>query len=110
MSLDNKNYLKLTSAASMLSGSIGRLICFPFDTIKAKMYIQRDRRLAIKSKEILTISNDPLYGSQDNDERWGIEGILQRSLYQCSNDPIIIEKIGSAPAYSLYITSYEWFK
>ena len=31
--------MKLTSAAGMLAGCIGRVICHPFDTIKAKLYV-----------------------------------------------------------------------
>ena len=32
-------YIKLTSFSGMVGGAIGRFICHPIDTVKAKIYV-----------------------------------------------------------------------
>lgn len=37
--MDNKIYLFLTSIAGQIAGTIGKTICYPFDTMKAKLMV-----------------------------------------------------------------------
>ena len=75
MQNNNKDYLRLTSAASLLSGIVGRLIFYPLDTIKAKLYVQRDTNLASIIKTSIEVSSITIVKSTIKEE--GIRGLYR---------------------------------
>ncbi|CAD8149123.1 unnamed protein product [Paramecium octaurelia] len=81
------------SIASAISGIIGKFLCYPLDTVKAQFYIER--------KPIQMNLGDVQKTFKQVYQQGGIKQFYKGGL---------IAIIGSGPAFSLYLTSYKYFK
>ncbi|CAD8066505.1 unnamed protein product [Paramecium sonneborni] len=87
------NSLLTESIASTISGIIGKFLCYPLDTVKAQFYVER--------KPIQMNLNDVQKSFRNVYQQGGIKQFYKGGL---------IAIIGSGPAFSLYLTSYKYFK
>ncbi|CAD8154404.1 unnamed protein product [Paramecium pentaurelia] len=81
------------SIASAISGIIGKFLCYPLDTVKAQFYVER--------KPIQMNLRDVQKTFKNVYQQGGIKQFYKGGL---------IAIIGSGPAFSLYLTSYQYFK
>ncbi|EGR28927.1 mitochondrial carrier protein, putative [Ichthyophthirius multifiliis] len=93
---NNVNYLKYTSYASALAGISTKFIIHPLDTLKNKIQIQTQKSHLKDLKRHLLL--------QKTKETFKNEGI--RGFYK----GVGISSLGSVPAFSLFMTTYEWTK
>eukprot|EP01017_Pseudomicrothorax_dubius_P034827 TRINITY_DN4812_c0_g2_i2.p1 TRINITY_DN4812_c0_g2~~TRINITY_DN4812_c0_g2_i2.p1 ORF type:complete len:203 (-),score=28.03 TRINITY_DN4812_c0_g2_i2:62-670(-) len=89
-------HLVLTSLASFIAGSIGRLVCHPLDTLKAKAQIEMSKL------SVGDIFRRYLWNTAK--QTMATEGIA--GFYR----GIGIAIAGSLPAGALYFGTYEWSK
>ncbi|CAD8111393.1 unnamed protein product [Paramecium primaurelia] len=92
---DDTLIIRITTYSSMFAGIIGKIACHPIDTIRAKIQIRQTMMLKIKAEKLIsTLAKETLR----------TEGL--RGLYK----GLGITIIGTGPAYSLYLTTYETSK
>ncbi|KAM3135864.1 hypothetical protein pb186bvf_011993 [Paramecium bursaria] len=93
MTQNEEDIIEITSITSILAGIVGKGACFPLDTIRSKIQVQQNQ-FALKGGQIygtakMTIASE------------GIKGLYKGFL---------ISMLVTGPGYSLYLTSYEFYK